>query len=232
MQGYKTVKLVNGGETIVDESDFEWVSQFRWFKSSAGYAHRQGWTNRKHWCVFLHRVLNNTPDHLFTDHANGNKLDNRRSNLRTCTKGQNAANVCKWKKPSLLSEYKGVVFHKQSGLWMANIQFKGRKIATYHKTEQQAALDYNRMAVECFGEFAKLNNVPCGTIATVRRVKSSKYRGVSFHKRTERWRAALETGGKAVHLGAFSTEIEAAFCYNEGAKLHFGERAKLNEIHG
>lgn len=165
MQGYKTIKLVNGGETIVDESDFEWVSQFRWFKSSAGYAHRQGWTaprhkGGEHWCVWLHRDINKTPEHLFTDHVNGNKLDNRRSNLRTCNKAQNVANSGKLKHKRATSKLKGVGFFKPAGLWTSRIKCGAIRKTNYHKTEQEAALDYNRMAIEYFGEFAQLNPIP------------------------------------------------------------------------
>jgi len=58
--------------------------------------------------------------------------------------------------------------------------------------------------------------------------KSSKYKGVSFRKRTKLWRAAICVDGKLIELGQFKTEIEAARAYDEAAKFHFKEFACLN----
>lgn len=230
MQPYKEIALVNGGIALVDENDYERVSKYRWFRSANGYAHRQGWSGGKHWAVFLHREINSTPPHLFTDHINGNKLDNRRSNLRTCNKAQNAANTAKLRRELASSQLKGVSFHPASGLWRARVRDGGWQRTTYHKTEQQAALDYNRMAAERFGEFAQVNQLPDGITPTPIRRKSSRFRGVTFHKRSMRWRAALEKDRRAIHLGAFQSELEAAKCYNDGALKHFGSNAKLNVL--
>ncbi len=226
----KTIQLKNGGHVIVDEDDFEALNQFRWFRSSGGYAHRQGWDKGVHWVVFMHRVVNKTPDGMFTDHANGVKTDNRKSNLRTCDKRQNSANRPKQKQESVLSQYKGVDFHQKTGYWRARVNDGGFRKTTYHKTEQQAALDYNQMAIERFGEFASLNDVPHGTIPTVRKPKSSRFRGVSYQVKSCKWRAALEKAGKGISLGQYATEEDAARAYNSGALVHFGERARLNEI--
>lgn len=229
------IHLVNGGSAIVDADDYETLNQFRWFKSSMGYAYRQGWhpgprTSENHWQIFLHREINKTPDSAFTDHINGNKLDNRKSNLRTVNKAQNSTNRPKIRKEILTSNLKGVSYHKLTGLWRARISDGGVDKTTYHKTEQQAALDYNRMAVERFGEYAHLNQLPDGIVPTVPRQKTSKYRGVGFHKKSRKWRASMDIGGVTKILGSYNTEIEAAIAYNEAAKLHRGESAQLNKI--
>lgn len=57
---------------------------------------------------------------------------------------------------------------------------------------------------------------------------SSKYKGVSWHKQTEKWRARIQTDDGAVHLGLFDSEIDAAQAYDEAAKEHFGEFARTN----
>lgn len=236
MQNHTTIKLKNGGETTVDCDDYERLSKFEWFKSSNGYALRQGWTgdrsdSKNHWTIYMHRDVNQTPEGMFTDHANGNKLDNRKCNLRTCDKRQNSANRPKIRKTGLCSNLKGVSFHPASGMWRARIRDGKWERTTYHKSEGQAALDYNRMAKERFGDFAQLNHLPDGIIPTPVRTKSSKFRGVSFNKKSKLWIASLEKSGKGIHLGSFQTETEAAECYNQGAKIHFGERAKLNQIY-
>lgn len=234
MQPYKTIPLVNGGHTLVDESDYERVAQHRWFRSENGYVRRQGWTGPqkkggKHWCVWLHREINQTPDHLFTDHINGNKLDNRRCNLRTATKSDNGANRPKPDALSPASRFKGVVWHKATGLWMAHVTCRSRHFATYHKTPEQAALGYNELAKKFFGNFASINKGLEGVIPTQLRKKTSHYRGVR-HWKNKRWIAYMDINGKTTHLGVFETEREAAIFYNEWALKIRGDRAKLNSI--
>lgn len=232
MQGHKIINLVNGGQTIVSEEDYEYLSSFRWFRSSHGYAyrqwneHRNGWV--RHHALWMHRLINGTPPRLFTDHANGNKLDNRRSNLRTCNKAQNSANRPKNRINGTI--YKGVSFHPSTGLWRARVKDGKWQKTTYHKTEEQAALDYNRMATEHFGEFAYHNQIPDGTEPTIHRKKSCIYRGVAFKKKQKLnpYEAGIESNGQWLFLGGFPTAEEAAVKYNEWAvKLH-GDKARLN----
>ena len=60
--------------------------------------------------------------------------------------------------------------------------------------------------------------------------KSSKYKGVSFHKGECRWYAYIRINYKLIHLGKFESEIAAAKCYNIHARHHFGEFAVINRI--
>jgi len=59
---------------------------------------------------------------------------------------------------------------------------------------------------------------------------SSKYKGVAWHKGGKKWLAQIMINGKLKHLGYFTSEEEAAQCYNEAAIKLFGEHALLNEI--
>jgi hypothetical protein len=59
---------------------------------------------------------------------------------------------------------------------------------------------------------------------------SSIYRGVSFQKPTDNWRAAIEVEGETLNLGSFESEDEAAHAYNRAARKHFGALAYQNEI--
>lgn len=98
---YRYIELTNGGRAIVDEADYEFINQWRW-QNSGGYARRSEYLrneklpNGKHRSVnkvyAMHRVINKTPEGSDTDHLNGHKLDNRRANLRTVTRSQNAIN--------------------------------------------------------------------------------------------------------------------------------------------
>lgn len=59
---------------------------------------------------------------------------------------------------------------------------------------------------------------------------SSKYTGVSFLKKKQRWTARIVKNYKSKHLGSFKTEIEAAKAYNEAAIKLYGDKANLNVI--
>jgi hypothetical protein len=57
---------------------------------------------------------------------------------------------------------------------------------------------------------------------------SSKFKGVSRHKRTERWMAYISVNSRRMFLGYFDDEGEAARVYDEAAKKYHGEFARLN----
>jgi HNH endonuclease/AP2 domain len=90
------------------------------------------------------------------DHINGNKLDNRRENLRPATCTQNNRNVCKRKDNT--SGYKGVSWNNRRQKWEAYISVDGRSSHLgYYSTALEAALAYNVAAVQHHHEFAYLN---------------------------------------------------------------------------
>lgn len=63
----------------------------------------------------------------------------------------------------------------------------------------------------------------------------SIYKGVYRNKQVKTkitWMACIQVNKKHVHLGSFSSEIEAAIAYNKAAIKYFGEFAKLNVIGG
>ena len=73
----------------------------------------------------MHRVINQTPINMDTDHINRNKLDNRRCNLITVTRRQNQMNVGLRKDNT--SGIKGVCWDKQSNKWRVSVKISGRQ---------------------------------------------------------------------------------------------------------
>lgn len=63
-----------------------------------------------------------------------------------------------------------------------------------------------------------------------KRPTSSKFKGVSFNKRNKNWQAYINYKHKRIHVGVYSTEIEAAIAYNEKAIELHREYASLNTI--
>lgn len=59
---------------------------------------------------------------------------------------------------------------------------------------------------------------------------TSKFKGVCWDKARNKWRANIKIGDKQTHLGRFVTEKEAAIAYNNAAKQHYGEFARLNKV--
>lgn len=65
---------------------------------------------------------------LVVDHVNGNKLDNRASNLRIVTHRDNTTTCFRQNNNSLSSKYTGVSWDKVTGRWRASIEIKSKNI--------------------------------------------------------------------------------------------------------
>jgi hypothetical protein len=106
------------------------------------------------------------------------------------------------------SNHKGVSFHKQSGKWLARIAIKGKQISLgSYDTEIEAHQVYDEaltMVEKNVEEIQKHFNVA---------QFSSKYKGVSYDKRCNKWKALIKINGRRIHLGSFDTEIEAHTMY-------------------
>lgn len=143
------------GHTVIDSADLAWASRWTWRLSSDGYAVRSETRNGKKRSIKLHREINRTPEGLVTDHVNGDRLDNRRSNLRTATLSQNNANS---RDRQRKSKFRGVYWHGQAEKWCAQISVDGRtKHLGMFPTQLQAAMAYNRAARELRPTFARFN---------------------------------------------------------------------------
>lgn len=62
------------------------------------------------------------------------------------------------------------------------------------------------------------------------RKKSSKYRGVSWFKPKEKWRARLKVDGEEIHIGYYDSEIQAAMAWNTVALEMYGPDSYQNVI--
>ena len=111
----KKIILKKGQTTIVDNDDYEELNQFKWRLGTDGYASRGKRIDGKFTLILLHRVVNQTPAGLVTDHINRNKLDNRKCNLRSVTQSVNRYNT--GLPANNKSGYKRLRWHKPSRRW-------------------------------------------------------------------------------------------------------------------
>lgn len=154
----REIKLNHGKVTLVDDEDYERVSALKWFArywDGRWYVYRCVWRDGRSRTVHLHRFILNPPDDVEVDHRFGDGLDNRRANLRTATRSQNACN--RPKHSNNTSGFKGVV-RLPSGRWAAQI---GVRRQHFHlgvfTSAEEAARAYDQKATELHGEFARLN---------------------------------------------------------------------------
>lgn len=153
----KKIPLTQGKFAIVDDDMFEELSKFKWHFSRFGYAVRKPYSGRGK-NFYMHRVIAGTPEGMSTDHINGDKLDNRRSNLRICSTSSNMRN--RGKQNNNTSGYKGVFWSIPAGRWRAQIVVNKKSIHLgLYDTTEEAASAYNVAAKEYFGEFANLNEI-------------------------------------------------------------------------
>jgi hypothetical protein len=131
---------------------YKWKIQSKSNASSSFYLVR----HKGRATTYFHRELLECPNSLHVDHINGNSLDNRMSNLRSCTHQQNRCN-------SKLSSnnstgFKGVDYMKSKEKFRARIKYQYKEIHLgLFEYAEDAALAYNDAAITYFGEFARLN---------------------------------------------------------------------------
>jgi len=158
----KQISLTKNRFTLVDDEDYDFLMQWSWHVNDGRYIKRtenyyKPCGKRTTRAIYLHRIVNDTPEDLVTDHIDGDILNNQKSNLRSCTNSQNQMN----RKPiAFSSKYKGVHWYKRGKKWKATISINGKsKSLGSFLCEKEAANSYNKAAIEYFGEFARLNDI-------------------------------------------------------------------------
>ena len=159
----KEIKLTKGYVAIVDDEDYYRLSKYKWRassicrKSNTIYASTMVSINGKRVDIRMHRFIMAATNSLIqVDHKDGNGLNNQKCNLRLANNSQNNANkpprkdnkigykgVCKDR-----SKYRAVVYHLDKKINVGSFN-----------TPEEAALAYNKKAIEIHGEFAYLNKV-------------------------------------------------------------------------
>lgn len=105
---------------VIDKEDYEKIQEYRWADNHNGYISTVvNIGNKKYKTIILHRLITNCASDKVVDHINHDKTDNRKSNLRICTRQENNRNrrIAK----NNMSNTTGVYFNEQSKKWVAYI---------------------------------------------------------------------------------------------------------------
>jgi len=163
----KEIPLTQGQVALVDDEDYERVTQFKWHayynKGVRGfYALHNLRIGCRHTTIYMHRFITNAQPNEKVDHWNHNTLDNQKHNIRRCTDLQSVANRRSYVNTS--SPYKGVWWDRKHKKWAVQITRNRKTLSLGYFTDpKKAALAYDAKAKELFGEFAYLNSPEVAT---------------------------------------------------------------------
>jgi hypothetical protein len=88
----RLLDLPHGHQTVIDEADWPAVCDLTVYRGANGYAYFSTWANGRSNPRTLHGYLMQPPKGAHVDHINGDKLDNRRANLRVVSPQRNQIN--------------------------------------------------------------------------------------------------------------------------------------------
>lgn len=115
--------ILERGTILYSEEDHELISKYNWgIDSTRGYVV----THFNYVCIRMHRLIMQAPDNIPVDHINGNKLDNRRENLRLSNSVENGQN--KSKRANTTSKFLGVSYLKEEQTFRARITIDGKAV--------------------------------------------------------------------------------------------------------
>lgn len=240
----KLIALTKGYSAMVDDADFEWLNQWKWYAYVGKYTvyavrNTRSDDGKTRVTQKMHRLIMGVNDpKIEIDHKFHNGLDNQRANLRISTKSQNQRN--RRLATNNASGYKGVSWHKGIGKFVANYKPEGQQIYMgAFDCPVEAARHYNKAAKDHGEGFEHLNQVdpmfPTMEYINEKTKKSTetkgrteeyllsvengtariKHPGIKFDNKRGKWRTWL----KSNYIGMFFTQDEAIEAQNKAKAL-------------
>lgn len=151
------VPLTKGREAVVDAADIPLIKDQNWCLLSVGYAvtNLERVAGKKR-MLLMHRFILNAPSNMQVDHIDGDRLNNRRANLRLATKSENMRN--RGPQADNKSGFKGVCWIVRDQRWMAQIKHNRKQIYLgYFETAEEAHAAYAAACIKYHGDFARLS---------------------------------------------------------------------------
>lgn len=158
IEGMRKIPLTRGLFALVSDTDFEFLSQWKWRPDKDGYAiATTSRTVPPRKTIKMHRVIMARKlGHDFdeqVDHKDRDRLNNCRRNLRLADSTSQRANATR-----RTGRFKGVWWYKPYSKWQSQITCRGkRQHLGYFENQLDAAKAYDKAALKLFGEFASLN---------------------------------------------------------------------------
>jgi len=232
----KEITLTRGYTTLIDDDDYAELSRHRWHvivQKYNNYASRLIYIGKKQQRIYMHRAILSPPSGFVCDHIDGDGLNNQRNNLRPCTMKQN--NQYSRKRKGTASQYKCVT-PRRSGAF--DVRIKDKLMGSF-ALETDAAREYDRLALELFGDFARTNFEDARSFDYAhwavqakkreadrsrwaryvkRGEKKIQFRGVFAHGVASFYIARLTFEKKTYYLGNHIDPVEAALAYDEQAR--------------
>ena len=157
----KQIKLSQGRVALVDDKDFEWLSQWNWHYSrdktkKTGYAMRHNNSNLKRPLIQIHIAIMKRYKRWRkgkqVDHINTCGCDNRKENLRLATSSGQKINVRL--RTNNTSGVTGIYWNRNAGKWHARIKTNGKqKHLGYFISIEEAIKARLKAEIKYFGEF-------------------------------------------------------------------------------
>jgi len=151
----RVLDLPHGYQTTIDDDDFAMVKDLTLYRGANGYVYFSQWKDGRRHSQTLHRLLMIAPAKTHIDHINGDKLDNRRSNLRIATPSLNQINRKRLNKNNK-SGIRGVGYMPQfciSKPWRAQITVHGKnRHLGLFATKEEAIRARQHAELTYFGE--------------------------------------------------------------------------------
>lgn len=150
---------------IADDEDNEMLANYAWRLHTDGYAvsnfyeprdarKKMSHDNRVNRIVRMHRIVMGAQRGQEVDHINGDRLDNRRGNLRIVTSSQNKMNSAIRKDNR--TGHKGVFYERTRGQWLAYVKVSGKCIFRRRFRTKQQAIEARKEAEKAIhGAYAR-----------------------------------------------------------------------------
>ncbi len=161
------VRFKSGRTTIVEARDLHFIKDEPFYANKRGYVRHR--VNGQQLAKFILKA-EDAPKETVVDHINGNKADNRRSNIRLCLQADNARNRSRY----VGTSYKNVR-KLPSGSFEARIQLDGRRITKTFDKLKDAKAWYKDQADKLFGEFSPFNTVPPAKVVETISIDKLRY---------------------------------------------------------
>lgn len=232
-----TGKHGTGKFAIVDDEDADRVNLHMWCLNKKGYvvtsivigrrdiSKPRTKKNRITKSISLHRYVMNAPKGTKLDHADHNKQNCQKYNLRYVTDQQNAANVLKSNTKEYTSKYKGVCYEEERSYlntpWQVYLQVNHKNMRLGHtSTEEEGAYIYDIYSLKLNKEFAwtnfpKENYKDVDLDEEIKRIESFKPKkkgigiGLSWSEKEQKWKVHITINKKKIYFGKF-TDLDIA----------------------